>query len=88
MRTKRTDYEYEIVALTNGIKVFEALETHRWEPVSVATIMERTYLPRDIVDRSLKTLRINGYAVQVDGKWTVGRRLIRISESIVKHKGF
>jgi len=81
MRTRRPDDHYEIEALTKGIRVLEALEGTRWEPVGVATIMERTYLPRDTVDRSLKTLRLNGYAMQVDGKWTIGRRFMRFANS-------
>ena len=59
----------------------------RWEPVSVLTIMERTELPRDVVDRSLKTLRMLGYVIENKGKWTAGKRATRLATSIAKHKG-
>ncbi len=60
--TKRTDEAYEIESLSKGLIVLEALEGMRWEPVNVATIMERTGFNRDLVDRTLKTLRLKGYA--------------------------
>lgn len=87
-RNNRSDAEYEVGGLTKGIKVLEALEGTAFKPVPVKTIMERTEFPRDVVDRSLKTLRLNGYAIQTDdGEWTIGRRLIRFAGSITRHKG-
>ncbi len=83
---KRDDASYEIEALSKGITVLEALEGSRWEPVNVATIMERTGFNRDLVDRTLKTLRLRGYAVCEKGKWTVGKRFIRIATNVVRHK--
>lgn len=86
-RNNRSDAEYEVGGLTKGIKVLEALEGSAFQPVTVATIIERTEFPRDIVDRSLKTLRLNGYAIQTeDGKWTIGRRAIRFAGSVTRHK--
>jgi len=82
MRQHRTDSDYEIEALTKGVKVLEALKGTRWEPVNVSTIIERTGYPRDLVDRSLKTLRMHGYATCHKGLWTAGRRLIAIALSL------
>lgn len=82
MRRHRVDSEYEIEALTKGLKVLEALEGLRFEPVGVATIMERTELPRDTVDRTLKTLRMHGYALCEKGKWTIGRRFMRFAARV------
>lgn len=81
-RSKRTDADYENQYLTRGLLVLEALEGVRWEPVPVKTIIERTGLNRDQVDRALKTLRLRGYAVQVDGKWTIGKRFMRLGRSV------
>lgn len=82
MRSRRTDSQYEIESLTKGIKVIEALKGTRWEPVNVATIMERTEYPRDLVDRTLKTLRMHGYARCDKGKWTAGKRFIALAVSL------
>jgi len=79
---KRSDEEYENESLTRGLLVLEALEGTAWQPVTAKTVMDRTGLSRDQVDRSLKTLRLRGYAVCENGKWTVGKRLIRIAQSI------
>ena len=85
--TKRSDSKYEIESLTKGLLILESLEGRNFEPVSVKKIMERTGFSRDIVDRSLKTLRLNGYAVQLENKkWTIGRRLIRFSNTVSKHE--
>jgi len=85
-RQHREDHEYEIEALSKGLAVLEALEGIRWEPVTVATIIERTLLSRDTVDRTLKTLRLRGYAVCDKGKWTAGKRLIRVAHKLTLHK--
>lgn len=82
MAGKRTDADYEIQSLTQGLIVLEALEGTRWEPVTVPVVMERTGFNRDLVDRTLKTLRLRGYAICEKGKWTIGRRAIRFAASI------
>ena len=87
MRTKRPDAAYEIESLSKGLIVLEALEGTRWEPVSVTVIMERTGFTRDLVDRTLKTLRLKGYAICEKGKWTAGPRFTRVSKNLAKHKG-
>lgn len=84
-RTKRDDSAYEIESLTKGIKVIEALKGVRWEPVAVVTIMERTGHPRDLVDRTLKTLRMHGYATCEKGKWTAGKRLRILAKHLATH---
>lgn len=83
--SKRGDDAYEIESLSKGIKVIEALRGIRWEPVTVATIIERTGYPRDLVDRTLKTLRLHGYAICEKGKWTAGKRLIGVAASLTQH---
>ncbi|MEO8649159.1 MAG: helix-turn-helix domain-containing protein [Acidobacteriota bacterium] len=80
MRTKRPDSNYEIEALTKGLVVLEALEGTAFEPVPVKRIIQRTQLPRDTVERSLKTFRLRGYAKQNErGEWVIGERILRLS---------
>ena len=81
-RNNRSDAEYEIGGATKCFKVMEALMGTDAEPVTVQTVMERTGFDRNFVDRALKTLRLNGYAKQVDPskKWSLGSRLLKFSE--------
>lgn len=84
-RNNRSDAEYEIAGLTKGIKVLEALEG---KPVTAQVVMERTDFSYDLTTRCLKTLRHNGWAIQTDdGKWTIGRRLIRFAGSVTRQQG-
>lgn len=86
-KKKRPDQDSEIEALSKGLKVLEALEGNNFEPVKVRKIIDRTDLSRNIVDRALITLKINGYAVQdASGKWSIGRRLIRFAQTVSKHE--
>lgn len=79
-RNRRTDDAYEIEALTKGIAVIEALEGTNFEPVPTGRIVQRTQLSRDTVERSLKTLRLRGWAVQNErGEWMIGKRFIRFA---------
>lgn len=81
-RNNRSDAEYEIGGLSKGIKVLEALEG---KPVPIETVITRTEFSYDVTMRTLKTLRLNGWALQLDdGKWTYGRRLIRFAGSVAK----
>lgn len=83
VRAKRSDEQYEIESLSKGLAVLEALEGTNFEPVPVKRIIERTQLPRDVVERSLKTFRMRGYAAQNErGEWMVGRRFIRIANAV------
>ena len=80
MTKKRTDASYEIEALSKGLMVLEALEGSGFEPVPISRVVQRTGLPKDTVYRSLRTLRLRGYATTNDrGEWTVGRRFIRFA---------
>lgn len=75
---------YEIEALSKGLMVLEALEGIGFEPVSIDTIVGRTEFTKDYVFRALKTLKIRGYVVQQNGKWSIGNRMIRFSRQIIK----
>lgn len=78
---KRTDADYEIEALSKGLVVLEALEGTAFEPVGIGRIVQRTGLPKDTVFRTLRTLRLRGYAVQnARGEWSVGNRILRFSK--------
>lgn len=84
--SKRTDADYEIEALSKGLAVLEALEGTNFEPVSQKRIEQRTGFSRDLVMRTLKTLRLRGYAEQNSrGEWMVGPRLIRLGRAIEAH---
>ena len=77
---KRGDEQYEIEAVTKSLMVLEALEGTAFEPVPVKRIIQRCGLPRDTVERTLKTFRLRGYAVQnAKGEWTIGSRFIRFA---------
>lgn len=84
---KRADSEYEIESISKGLAILEALEGRNFEPVAVKKIIQRTNLSRDIVDRTLKTFRLRGYAVQnAKGEWAIGRRFIRFAQAVSKHE--
>ena len=84
---QRPDQFYEITALTKGLVVLEALEGTAFEPVTVQRIIQRTLLPRDVVDRTLKTFRIRGWAVQNErGEWFVSARFVRFAVSVARHE--
>lgn len=85
-RKQRADEDYEIEALSKGLIVLEALEGVRWEPVPIQVVMDRTGFSRDLCDRTLKTLRLKGYAISENGKWTAGKRFIRLSHSVIRYK--
>jgi DNA-binding IclR family transcriptional regulator len=86
-RTKRPDSAYEIESVSKALAVLEALEGTAFEPVSVQRIMQRTQLPRDVVDRTLKTFRLRGWAVQNErGEWSVSARFVRFALSVARHE--
>ncbi len=78
---KRDDIDYEIEALSKGLAVLEALEGTSFEPVPLKRIMQRCPdLSRDTVMRTLKTLRLRGYArTNERGEWLMGNRILRLS---------
>lgn len=86
MNNKRPDEAYEIAALTKGLVVLEALEGTSFEPVPVKRLIDRTGLPRDVIERSLKTFRLRGWALQNDrGEWSIARRFIRFAIAVHRH---
>lgn len=84
--SKRPDSDYEIESVSKALMVLEALEGIGFEPVNLSTIVGRTGFSRDFVFRALKTLQMRGYAVCEKGKWTVGKRIVRLSQQVVRHK--
>jgi DNA-binding IclR family transcriptional regulator len=85
-RNNRSDAEYEIGGLSKGVKVLEALEG---KPVSIETVIRRTEFSYDVTMRTLKTLRLNGWALQLDdGKWTYGRRFIKLGVRVGQQEIF
>ena len=81
----RTDSDYEIEALSKGLAVLEALEDG---PHKRGRIETRTGFNRDLVMRTLRTLRIRGYAVENSrGEWMFGRRLIRLAAKVGELNG-
>lgn len=89
MAEVRDDTFYEIEALSKGLAVLEALEGTAFEPVTQKRIEQRTGFKRDLVMRTLKTLRLRGYAVQNEkGEWTVGPRFIRLATDAFKKHAF
>jgi DNA-binding IclR family transcriptional regulator len=86
-RNKRPDEAYEIESQSKGWAILEALEGSNFEPATVQKLMERTGFTRDLIERSLKTMRLRGYAAQDEkGRWVIGKRLVRFAEAIVRNK--
>jgi len=86
-RNNRSDADYEIEGFSKVWKVLEALEGTAFQPVATGTIVERTGFSNDTVFRALKTLKLHGLAVSEKGKWTIGKRLMRLAGSISRHTG-
>jgi DNA-binding IclR family transcriptional regulator len=76
---------YEIEAVSKALAVIESLEGIAFEPVTIATIIGRTGMSRDSVYRTLHTLRLRGYVIFRDGKWSIGPRIIRLAKQIARH---
>lgn len=79
-RKQRSDEEYVIEALAKGLKVLEALEGTRFEPVPIQRITERTKFPYDYCFRALKTFKVMGYALETPRGWQLGPKLLRFSD--------
>jgi DNA-binding IclR family transcriptional regulator len=78
----RSDQDYEIEAASKVLRVLEAVEGERGEPVSFKRIIDRTGFSRDFVLRALKTLKINGYVMQTRGNhWAFAQRLLKLTEN-------
>lgn len=81
MPERRTDADYEIESLSKGLAVLEILVDS--EPVSQKRLVEKSKFGRDVVMRTLKTLRLRGYATQnAAGDWIAGPRLIRLATDL------
>lgn len=78
--------EYEIEAATKVLQVLETLEGIGFEPVTVSTVVARSGFTRDFCFRALKTLEMRGYAIEENRRWTAGKRLVRLSQQIVRYK--
>lgn len=79
-RGKRSDDDYTIEALAKGLKVLEALEGTRFEPVPIQRITERTKFPYDYCFRALKTFKVMGYALETPRGWQLGPKLLRFAD--------
>lgn len=92
--SKREAKDYAVEKTIETVKIIEAMQGDRFEPVGVDTIIERVgiipdrseNLKPDAVRRILITLELLGYAKQTNRKWTVGKNAIRFAQSIVKNQ--
>jgi hypothetical protein len=82
MRQDRADADYVIDAVAKALKVFEALEGRSFEPVSVARVVQRTGFNRDTVFRSLKTLKVCGYAKETLDGWILGPKAEALAKKL------
>ena len=82
MAGNRTDRDYEIDAVSKALRVFEALEGTSFEPIPIKRVIERCQLPKDFVMRTLRTYRLNGWAIQNDrDEWSIGGQFMRLAET-------
>ncbi|HUF02826.1 MAG TPA: helix-turn-helix domain-containing protein [Aridibacter sp.] len=80
-RAERSDEDYEILTLSKGLIVLEALEGTLEEPIPITRITERTGFDRNFTMRALRTLRLKGYAVQhLSGDWMLGTKITRFAD--------
>lgn len=86
MNGKRTDADYEIEAISKGLAVIEVLIDE--EPIKERGIAKKTQFSRDLVMRTMRTLRLRGYAVQNETtrEWRVGPRLIRLAGDVSQRR--
>lgn len=93
-RKKREEIDYAVEKVVDTIKVLEALQGDKYEAVSVDRIIERVgvipgrqdKLKPDAVKRILITLKILNWAAQTeDGKWMLGKGILRLSDQFAQH---
>lgn len=78
----RSDSDYEIEALSKGLAVLETLEDG---PIKRSRIEQRTRFNRDLVMRTLRTLRLRGYVTELpSGEWTFGPRFTRLAQDAAR----
>lgn len=75
----RTDESYEIEAQSKGWRVIETLVEERF--ITERDLIKKLGFKRDLVMRTLRTARLNGYAVRDEKtrKWSPGPRLVRLA---------
>jgi DNA-binding IclR family transcriptional regulator len=78
-RGQKSDEDYAIDAGIRLLKVLEALEGTRFEPVSIQRVQQRTGFSYDFCMRALRTLKVAGFAAQTPDGWTVGPKLLLFS---------
>jgi DNA-binding IclR family transcriptional regulator len=76
-RNARDEREYELSTLAKGLRVLAALEGTSFEHISIARIQQRTGFTYDFCRSALITLKLAGFAAEVNGKWTAGPKVIR-----------
>lgn len=79
-RKQRSDDDYVIEALAKGLKVLEALEGSRFEPVPIQRVVERAKYPYDYCFRALKTFKVLGYAQETPRGWQLGPKVLRFAD--------
>jgi DNA-binding IclR family transcriptional regulator len=79
-RNQRTDTDYTIDAALRTLRVLEALEGTKFEPVTAQRVQQRTGFTYDFCMRALRTLKVAGFAEQTPKGWTMGPKLLKFSE--------
>lgn len=83
MSRRRLDSDYEIETVTKAVALIEALEGEGFAPVRQGRLEQRTGLSKDTVHRTLRTLRLAGWATQdPQGRWHISRRLMRFAQRL------
>ncbi len=85
-RQPRTDADYTIDALLKGVRVLEALEGTRFEPVTTRRVQERTRLPYNTCMRSLRTLRLAGIVTETAAGWTLAPRYLAFCQRAINEQ--
>jgi len=86
MPNKLTDADYEIEAISKGLLILDVLIEERF--VLEKRIVEKTRLSRDTVMRSLRTLRLRGYADRnARREWFVGPGFVTLAMKIARRQG-
>lgn len=83
MKRTRSDQDYTIDALARGLKVLESLVGHDYEPVRITEVQRRTGFTYDFCMRALRTLKLEGWAVETDRGWKLSVKAMHFSENFV-----
>jgi DNA-binding IclR family transcriptional regulator len=79
-RERRDESAYAIDVVLRTLKVLEALEGTNFEPVNVQRVQQRTGFSYDFCRRALLTLKKAGYVAQTEGGWTLGNKILLLSQ--------